>query len=282
MPNIAIGHSPDPDDAYMFYAMAEGAVTVEGYDGIDHVMADIQTLNERAMRGELEVTAISAHAYPYVADKYRIMSCGASMGLNYGPIIVSKTLGSLSELGGKRLATPGKWTTALLLARIFLDDFEAVDTPFDEIMDLVDAGGADAGLLIHEGQITYGDRGFSKLLDFGELWARETGGLPLPLGLDCVRRDVGEARMQAITNAMHRSIVYADDHYEAAVRYALDFGRGLDMEMCGRFTKMYVNELTLDMGEPGRRALEELYRRAHAAGVIDHIPTVDIIQAARD
>ena len=281
MANIAIGHSPDPDDAYMFYAMAKGAVTVDGYDGIDHVMADIQTLNERAMRGELEVTAISAHCYPHVADRYRIMSCGASMGLGYGPIVVSKTLSSIDELKGKRLATPGKMTTALLIAGIFLDDFETVDTPFDKIMDVVDAGEVDAGLLIHEGQLTYKDHGFTKLLDFGELWAEETGGLPLPLGLDCVRRDVGEARMQSITNAMYQSIVYADAHFDDAVLYAQDFGRGIDLDMCGKFTKMYVNELTLDMGEDGRRALSELFARATAAGAIAANPAVDIITADR-
>lgn len=277
MANIAIGHSPDPDDAYMFYALAKGAVTVPGYDGIDHVMADIQTLNERAMRGELEVTAISAHCYPYVADKYRIMSCGASMGLGYGPIVVSKTLTSIEQLKGKRLATPGKMTTALLIASIFLDAFEPVDTPFDKIMDVVDAGEADAGLLIHEGQITYEEHGFTKLLDFGELWEKETGGLPLPLGLDCVRRDVPDP--QAITNAMYESIIYADAHFDDAIVYAQDFGRGLDFDMCGRFTKMYVNKLTVDMGKQGEQALSELFLRAHAAGFIPTTPDIDIIWA---
>lgn len=281
MANIAIGHSPDPDDAYMFYALAKGAVTVPGYDGIDHVMADIQTLNERAMRGELEVTAISAHCYPYVADKYRIMSCGASMGLGYGPVVVSKALTSIDQLAGKRLATPGMMTTALLIARTFLPEFEVVDTPFDRIMDVVDEGGADAGLVIHEAQITYQDHGFTKLLDFGELWDSETGSLPLPLGLDCVRRDVGEAAAQDITNAMYQSIIYADEHYDDAVVYAQDYGRGIDFDTCGRFTKMYVNELTVDMGEQGEKALAELFTRAHAAGQIDRIPPVDIIWAER-
>ncbi len=282
MPNIAIGHSPDPDDAYMFYALAKGAVTVPGYDGIDHVMADIQTLNERAMHGELEVTAISAHCYPYVADRYRIMSCGASMGLGYGPVVISKSLRSLDELRGKRLATPGQMTTALLLANTFLPAFEAVDTPFDQIMERVDDGTADAGLVIHEGQITYQDHGFHKLLDFGELWAAETGGLPLPLGLDCVRRDIGEAQAQDITNAMYQSIVYADDHYDDAVVYAQEFGRGIDFETCGRFTKMYVNELTVDMGEQGQQALTELFARAHAGGSIPSLPAIDILWANTD
>ena len=282
MANIAIGHSPDPDDAYMFYALAKETVTVPGYDGIDHVMADIQTLNERAMHGELEVTAISAHCYPYVADKYRIMSCGSSMGMGYGPVVVSKTLSSISELRGKRLATPGKMTTALLIANIFLDAFEEVDTPFDKIMDVVDSGEADAGLLIHEGQITYEEHGFTKLLDFGELWEKETGGLPLPLGLDCVRRDVGEEQGLAITNAMYESILYADAHFDDAIKYAQDYGRGIDFDTCGRFTKMYVNELTVDMGKRGEQALNELFLRAHAAGIVPTHPPIDILWADTD
>ena len=187
---IRVGHSPDPDDAFMFYGLSSGKVKLEGIT-IQHHLEDIQTLNERAFRGELEVTAISAHAYAFVSDKYWVMKTGASMGEGYGPVIVSKKYRSLDELTGKRVATPGAMTTATLLFKIFTEGITQVDIPFDQIMDRVSSGEFDAGLLIHEGQITYQEQGFSKILDFGELWER-LYGLPLPLGLDVVRKDLGE------------------------------------------------------------------------------------------
>src|SRR3990172_7542866 len=188
---IRVGHSPDPDDAFMFYGLASGKVKLEGIR-IEHLLEDIQSLNERAMKADLEVTAISAHAYPYVADKYWIMATGASMGEGYGPVLVSKKYRTLAELKGKRVATPGKMTTATLLFQIYMEGIEHVDIPFDQIMERVTAGEFDAGLLIHEGQITYDQEGFHKVLNFGEFWEKETGGLPLPLGLDVVRKDLGE------------------------------------------------------------------------------------------
>src|SRR5512143_1118487 len=187
---ITVGHSPDPDDAFMFYGLASGRVKIEGIR-IEHMLEDIQSLNERAMRAELEVTAISAHAYPAVAKDYWIMRTGASMGEGYGPVIISRNYRSLDELRGKTVATPGPLTTAPLLFRIFAGHIRHVDMPFDTIMEAVDTGKADAGLLIHEGQLTYRALGYNKVLDFGELWKKEAGGLPLPLGLDVVRRDLG-------------------------------------------------------------------------------------------
>lgn len=271
---IRVGHSPDPDDAFMFYGLSSGKVKLEGIT-IQHHLEDIQTLNERAFRGELEVTAISAHAYAFVADKYWVMKTGASMGEGYGPVIVSKNYRSLDELKGKTIATPGALTTATLLFKIFTEDIQQVDIPFDQIMDRVSSGEFDAGLLIHEGQITYQEQGFTKILDFGELWER-LYGLPLPLGLDVVRKDLGEELARKLSQGLRQSIHYGYTHQSDAIPYALQYGRGIDAKLGERFVKMYVSELTIDMGENGQKALHLLYRLAEERGVIPTIPTLDM------
>ena len=268
---IRIGHSPDPDDAFMFYGLSSGKVKLEGIR-IEHVLEDIQSLNQRALRGELEVTAISAHAFPYVADKYWIMETGASMGEGYGPIIVSKRYGSVDELKGKRIAQPGKLTTANLLLNIYLDDFQSVEIRFDRIIEAVLNDDVDAGVLIHEGQITYDQSGLKKLLDFGEVWRNETAGLPLPLGLDVVRKELGEDLARRISRALKESIHYGYTHQSESIPYALDFGRGIDKMLGEKFVKMYVNELTVSMGENGRAALEVLFNRATKKSLIPRIP----------
>ncbi|MDP6349433.1 MAG: ABC transporter substrate-binding protein [Chloroflexota bacterium] len=278
MRQLRIGHSPDADDAYMFYAITHGLVDLDGPEpaGHEEVLEDIQNLNERALRGELEMTAISAAVYPQVADQYRILACGASMGLKYGPIVVTNGPLNLAGLEGRRVAMPGPNTTAYLLSRIFLPPVEAVQLPFDQVMDSVKSGEMAAAVVIHEGQLTYVDAGLTKILDLGELWHQETG-LPLPLGLDCVRRDLGEEWQVALGKALQRSIDAAFNNNALAVDYALQFGRGIDAERGEKFAKMYVNQLTVDMGEDGEKALNELFRRAHEAGLIDAVPPVDIV-----
>ncbi len=270
---LRVGHSPDPDDAFMFYGLASGKVSLDDFV-IEHIMEDIQSLNERALRAELEVTAISAHAFPYVAGHYWIMRTGASMGDGYGPIIVAKEVDRLEDLRGRRVATPGKLTTAYLLFQIYTDGAQAVQMPFDQIIDAVLDGQVDAGLLIHEGQITYREFGLHKVADFGEIWQEESGGLPLPLGLDVVRSDLGEDLAGRISAALRKSIEYGYAHQEEAIPYALEFGRGIDTDLGTRFVKMYVNEVTIDMGEPGRQALELLFQRAHERGIIPSKPEV--------
>jgi 1,4-dihydroxy-6-naphthoate synthase len=242
----------------MFYGLSSGKVKLEGIT-IRHQLEDIQTLNERALNGELEVTAISAHAYAFVADKYWVMRTGASMGERYGPVIVSKRYRSLDDLHGKTVATPGKLTTATLLFKIFTEGIQHVDVPFDQIMDRVSSGEFDAGLLIHEGQLTYGREGFTKVLDFGELWD-SMYNLPLPLGLDVVRKDLGEETARSLSLGLRQSIHYGYTHQKEAVPYSLQYGRGIDMQLGEKFVKMYVNELTIDMGERGRNALGLLYK----------------------
>jgi len=243
----------------MFYGLSSGKVKLEGIK-IEHFLEDIQSLNQRAMKGEIEVTAISAHTYPYVTDKYWIMTTGASMGEGYGPVLVSKKYSSLAELKGKRVATPGKLTTATLIFKIFTDGIEHVDVPFDQIMDRVESGEFDAGLLIHEGQVTYADQGFKKILDFGELWREKYGNLPLPLGLDVVRKDLGEELARKLSRGLKESIHFGYTHQNDSIPYALQYGRGIDEQLGSRFVKMYVSELTIDMGERGKKALEILFQ----------------------
>lgn len=272
---IKVGHSPDPDDAFMFYGLSSGKVKLEGIV-IEHVLSDIQTLNKKARTGELEVTAISAHAYPYIADKYWILATGASMGESYGPVLVSKRYKSLSELAGKTVATPGALTTATLLFKLFTQNIRNVDVPFDTIMSKVADGTYDAGVLIHEGQITYQNQGFHKILDFGEYWFSQFGDLPLPLGLDVVRKDLGEALAHKLSAALKQSIHYGYTHQKEAIPYAMRFGRGIDEQLGERFVKMYVSELTVDMGERGRKALEKLYALGVDRGFIPHVPPITL------
>lgn len=274
---LRFGHSPDPDDAFMFFGLARGAVTIRDFK-VEHVLHDIQTLNEMAMSGAIEITAISAHAYPSVADRYWILRCGASMGIGYGPILVARPdgPGSLDALSGARVAIPGLLTTAYLVARLYLPEFEAVVHPFDDIPRAVADGEVDAGLVIHEGQLTYGDLGLAKLGDLGVTWQDDTG-LPLPLGLDVVRKDLGRELAAEVSRGLADSIRYAFDHEDDAVAYALDYGRGLDTERARTFVKMYVNEYTRDMGDPGRRALETLFAKAAAAGFTEPVPSIDLV-----
>lgn len=268
---IKIGHSPDPDDAFMFYGLASGKVKLDGIR-IEHVLEDIQSLNQRAMKAELEVTAISAHAFPYVADTYWIMRTGASMGEGYGPVIISQKYKSLAELKGKTVATPGPLTTAALLFKMFTDGIGSIDMPFDKIMEAVDNGAVDAGLLIHEGQLTYASLGYHKVLDFGELWNTETQGLPLPLGLDVVRKDLGSELANRLSEGLKESIAYGYKHQDESIPYSMQWGRGIDHKTGEKFVKMYVSELTIDMGERGKQALEMLFQRAEQKQLIPHLP----------
>ncbi|MGE5314590.1 MAG: menaquinone biosynthesis family protein [Acidobacteriota bacterium] len=270
---VKVGHSPDPDDAFMFYGLSSEKVKLEGIK-IEHMLEDIQSLNMRAMNGELEVTAISAHAFPYVADKYWIMATGASMGEGYGPVLVSKKYSTLDELKGKRVATPGKMTTATLLFKSYGQGIENVDIPFDEVMPRVASGEFDAGVIIHEGQLTYAAEGFTKIIDFGELWQKETNGLPLPLGLDVVRKDLGEAMARKLSKGLKESIHYGYTHQTESVPYAMKWGRGIDTTLGERFVKMYVSELTIDMGEQGKKALELLFKLGYERGILPSIPEV--------
>ncbi len=272
---ISVGHSPDADDAFMFYGIASGAVSQGPYE-IQHVVEDIQTLNQRALTADLEVTAISAAVYPQVADRYRILSCGASIGRKYGPVVLSKPGDTNKSLEGRRIAIPGAQTTAYLLIRIFAKGFEPVITDFDEVLPSLDRGEVDAALVIHEGQVTWKELGYVNLMDLGQVWFNETG-LPIPLGLDVVRRDLGEAGIQSIFHTLRDSIVLTRDDEERALDYAMAYGRGIDRELCRTFVRMYVNDDTVQMGNEGRQALQTLYDRALAAGLIDRVPPLDIV-----
>ncbi len=277
---LTIGHSPDADDAFMFYAITHDLVGIGEGTRYRHreVLEDIQSLNERALRGELDMTAISAAVYPQVAADYQILCCGASMGLGYGPLVVSREPAELSDLAGKRVAMPGPHTTAFMLSKMFLPPVEAVQLPFDEVMEPVASGELAAAVVIHEGQLTYVDAGLHKICDLGQVWHEETG-LPLPLGLDCVKRSLPSALRLQLLDALQGSIKAAFANNAAAVDYALQFGRGIDAERGERFAKMYVNDLTYDMGQDGVAALSEMYRRAAAAGIIPEPPPVDVLFA---
>ena len=263
---ITLGHSPDPDDAFMFYALAADKINTEGLS-FTHVIQDIETLNRRAMNAELDVTAVSIHAYAYVLDKYALLTSGASMGDNYGPLVISREPMSLDELRGTTIAVPGLMTTAYLALRLCLGEVKAVVDPFDQIMDAVGSGDATAGLLIHEGQLTYEARGFSKVLDLGEWWMSETG-LPLPLGGNVIRKDLGPELIAKVSRLLRESIEYGLDNREAAVRHSMKYGRGMAESLTDKFVGMYVNDYTIDYGERGREAVRLLLERAHEAGVI--------------
>ncbi len=262
---IRLGHSPDPDDAFMFWALADGRIETRGLV-FEHVARDIQTLNEWALDGRLDVTAISLHTYPFVQDRYALLPHGASMGAGYGPIVVAREPLSHEELRASEIAIPGRMTTAFLVLRMALGDFAYREVPFDQVLAEVRDGRADAGLVIHEGQLTYEAEGLAKCLDLGEWWLLETG-LPLPLGVNVARRELGEERLRDVSGVLRESIRVGLEHREEAMRYALRFGRGLDEGLADRFVSMYVNELTCDYGEEGRQAVEELLQRAAALGV---------------
>jgi 1,4-dihydroxy-6-naphthoate synthase len=264
---ITVAHSPDSDDAFMFYGLASGSVDTGGIV-VDQVLSDIETLNRAAFDGRYEVTAVSFHAYAHLVDKYALLPHGASMGDKYGPIVVAKQDAGPTGVKGSRIAIPGTLTTAYLALRIYEPDFEFMVVPFDEIQQAVLDGKAEAGLLIHEGQLTYQDEGLRKIVDLGEWWAERTGGLPLPLGGNIIRRDLGSQTIAKVSKMLHDSIAYALSHRAEAVEYALQFGRGLDRAKTDRFVGMYVNELTLAYGERGRRGLERLMSDAFERGLI--------------
>ncbi len=272
---IRLGHSPDPDDAFMFWALAKNRVDARGLE-FEHVLRDIQTLNEWALEGRLEVTALSLHAYPFVQDRYALLPHGASMGRGYGPIVVAAEPIPIAELPRREIAIPGRMTTAFLALRLAVGDFPYRELPFDEILEAVQAGDAAAGLLIHEGQLTYAEAGLAKVLDLGEWWLEETG-LPLPLGVNVARRDLGEDVLRRISDALRDSIQAGLDNRQEALRYAMEFGRGLDDARTDHFVGMYVNELTADYGDEGRRAVEELLRRGEALGAFEAPVRVDFV-----
>jgi 1,4-dihydroxy-6-naphthoate synthase len=263
---IHIAHSPDSDDAFMFYGLASGRVPSQGFE-ISHVLSDIETLNRAAFDGKYEITAVSFHAYAHLTDRYLLLPHGASMGDRYGPIVVSRRDGP-STLKGVRVAVPGELTTAFLALRLFDPTVQYVVMPFDQIQEKVQAGEIDAGLLIHEGQLTYADEGLQRIVDLGEWWADRTGGLPLPLGGNVIRRDLGAGAIATLSRLLHDSIAYGLDHRAEAVDYAMQFGRGLDRRRTDEFVGMYVNNLTLDYGERGRTAVHRLLGDAQAAGLL--------------
>ena len=286
---FTLGHSPDPDDAFMFYAMAQNKIDLRGYR-FEHRLEDIQTLNERAVRGELHISAISIHAYAYVAHKYALLSCGASMGDGYGPIIVRKRPTPNSKrttshedaavrefLIDKKIAVPGKMTSAFLALQLFLGEFDYVVVPFDQIFDALRSGQADLGLIIHEGQLTYAKSGFEKIVDLGSWWKGQTG-LPLPLGGNVVRKDIPKPVRHDLSEIIRESIDYGLAHREEAVRHSLPYARDMDAKLAGKFIGMYVNEFTRDYGEVGRDAIRRFLAEAHNKGYTDAPIEVEFVE----
>lgn len=263
---ITVAHSPDSDDAFMFFGLASGAVSSASYE-IDQVLADIETLNRAAFEGRYEVTAVSFHAYAHLFDRYALLPHGASMGDRYGPVVVTRADGPRS-LDRVTVAIPGTLTTAWLALQLYRPGLDYTVMPFDAIQEAVRAGKVQAGLLIHEGQLTYAEEGLQKIVDLGEWWADRTGGLPLPLGGNVIRRDLGAHAIREVSRLLHDSIAHALSHREQAVEYALQFGRGLDRPRTDRFVGMYVNALTLDYGDRGRAAVERLFDEALAQQLI--------------
>jgi 1,4-dihydroxy-6-naphthoate synthase len=290
---FTLGHSPDPDDAFMFYAMAENKIDLRGYR-FEHRLEDIQTLNERALRGELHISAISIHAYAYVASKYALLPCGASMGDGYGPIVIRKRPTSKAErptpnddsmndsaalefLADKKIAVPGKMTSAFLALQLFLGKFDYVIVPFDRIFDAVRSGRADVGLIIHEGQLTYEKSGFEKISDLGKWWKEKTG-LPLPLGGNVVRKDIPHAIRRDLSEIIRESIDYGLAHRDEAVRHSLPYARDMDAKLAGKFIGMYVNEFTRDYGQVGRGAIRKFLAEAHDKGHINAPIEVEFVE----
>lgn len=278
---FTLGHSPDPDDAFMFYAMAANKIDLRGYR-FEHRLEDIQTLNERALRGELHISAVSIHAYAYITARYALLPCGASMGDGYGPVVVSKrsTLNEFERvaesLREQTIAVPGEMTSAFLALRLFLGDFKFVVVPFDQIFDAVNDGRADAGLLIHEGQVTFACAGFEKIVDLGEWWKTETG-LPLPLGGNVLRKDIAKPVQRDLLAIIRASIEYGLDHRQEAVAHAMAYARDMNTQLADRFIGMYVNNYTLDYGDRGRAAVQRFLADAARAGYIDKPVAVEFV-----
>lgn len=279
---IRVGHSPDPDDAFMFHALANDKIDTGPYE-FKHELVDIETLNRRALAGELELTAVSLHGYAYLTDTYILCPCGASMGDGYGPMVVALQPGSIDDLHGKSIAVPGTLTTAYLALRMCLGpDFQLVVVPFDEIFTAVEAGSyggkkIDAGLIIHEGQLTYGERKLSLIVDLGKWWMEQTG-LPLPLGANVLRKDLGPDVIKEVNRLLKESIRYGLEHRQEALSYALKYGRDLDQAKADTFVGMYVNDWTLDFGPRGREAVRELLARGYQAGVIPKLVIPEFVE----
>jgi 1,4-dihydroxy-6-naphthoate synthase len=273
---LTLGHSPDPDDAFMFYALAQDKIETHGWR-FQHILQDIQTLNERATRGELHISAISIHAYAYVLDRYALLPCGASMGDGYGPMLIARADTPLPDLAdegaviqwlaGRKIAVPGMMTSAYLSLRLFMGEANSTVVPFDQIFDHVASGKSDVGLIIHEGQLTYANEGFQKIVDLGVWWKAKTG-LPLPLGGNVIRKDIAPADRSAINVILRESIRYGLEHRAAGVEHAMPLARGMDTALADQFIGMYVNDFTMDYGDIGRRAIREFLRQGHAAGLI--------------
>lgn len=272
---ISVAHSPDSDDAFMFYALATNKVRVPKLK-FTHTLTDIETLNRKAMEAFYDVSAISFHAYPYVQDKYALMPCGGSVGEQYGPMVVSPKMAGLEEVKRMKIAVPGTMTTAYLALKLFAPAIETAVVPFDQIIPAVLAGKFEAGLIIHEGQLTYEASGLCRLLDLGKWW-HDLTGLPLPLGGNAIRRDLGRDLIHSVNQALRSSIQYALDHREEALAYAMQFARDLDPHMADRFVGMYVNARTLDYGEDGREAIVRLLDMGYRAGIIPHAPHVEFV-----
>ena len=273
---IRVAHSPDSDDAFMFYALAKDLIDT-GDLKFEHVLSDIETLNRRAFDGTYEVTAVSIHAYAHLDDRYALLGSGASMGDGYGPVLVAREEVQPEQLAGLRVAIPGRLTSASLALKIWNPALQTVTKPFDEIMPAVSSGEVDAGVVIHEGQLTWRDEGFHRIVDLGVWWAEETDGLPLPLGGNVIRRDLGAEMCPRVAALLKQSIEYSLEHRDEALDYALDYGRGLDREKADRFVGMYVNELTVDYGERGRKAVQVFLDRAFEERLIPKVPQLDFL-----
>ena len=274
---IRVGHSPDPDDAFMFHALANDKIDT-GRFRFTHELQDIETLNRRALKGELDVTAVSIHAYAYLLDKYALLPSGCSMGDKYGPMVVSKKILRIADLPNVKIAVPGTMTTAFLALKLLLPQgFEYEVVPFDEILQVVESGKFDAGLIIHEGQLTFQNQGLSLVVDLGVWWQEKTG-LPLPLGGNVVRRDLGEETIREVSRLLKESIQYALDHRKESLEHALKYARDMDISLADRFVGMYVNEWTLDYGERGREAVRRLLEEGHKAGIIPSSTQVEFVE----
>lgn len=275
MENLTIGHSPDSDDAFLFYAIATKKIETEGLE-FEHQLLDIDKLNQKALRGEFEITAISFHAYPQMQTKYAILPVGASVGEQTGPVVVAKRPMRVQELAGAKIAVPGALTTAYLLLRLCVKRLMFILTPFDQILDEVKNDQVDAGVLIHEGQLTYAEQGLYKVIDLGQWWHQSTG-LPVPLGANVVKKSLGPVTMAKVARILRRSLDYAMAHRDDAIHYATNFGRGLDAKQIDQYIAMYVNQYALDLGETGRRAAEELLTRGFQAGIIPFRPQLEFV-----
>jgi len=273
---IRVAHSPDSDDAFMFYAINTKKIDTKGYEFID-ILSDIETLNKEALKGTYEVSAISIHAFPYVADRYALLSSGASMGDNYGPMVVAKEEFPVDELKNRTIAVPGTLTSAFLALKLFEPDIDYIVIPFDQIIDAVKGGKVDAGLIIHEGQLTYQDEGLKCIVDLGKWWYEKTGGLPLPLGGNVIRKDLGIEVMKEISEILRESIKYSLAHRDEAVEYALKYARGMTKDKADKFIGMYVNDLTVDYGERGKKAIELFLKEAYEKKLIPVLPEITFI-----